>query len=164
MNISRHLVALALPSDFRTQTLLETETDKSTSGFVFILSGGAISWRSKKKSITAQSTVEAEYISMSFAVRELIWLRRMSLDTGVSTLSGLKLYSDNEGAISLSRNDVANERTKHIEVIFHFVKDHVAKGSVVLKYIKTEEMTADIMTKALGSVKHAKFTKAMGMS
>ena len=101
---------------------------------------------------------------MYFAVRELIWLRQMSPDTGFSTLPGLKLYSDNQGAIILSRNDVENERTKHIEVKFHFVKDHMATRAAVFKYNKTEEVTADTMTRALASVKHAKFTKAMGMN
>ena len=87
----------------------DRDTSKSTSGFVFMFSGGAISWRSKKQTITAQSTVEAEYIALSYSIRELIWLPRMVRELKIKKpQTGITLYGDNQGSISLSRNEIAN--------------------------------------------------------
>lgn len=136
---------------------------KSTSGHVFKFAGGAVSWRSKKQNVTAQSTVEAEYIATSFAVREALWLKRLLFDLGY-TSNATVLYGDNQGALGLAKNDVISERTKHIDVKFHFIKEHIKNGNIKNVYIPTTEMVADIMTKALEVKKHRTFIKAMGMS
>lgn len=137
---------------------------KSVSGYVFIFAGGAISWRSKKQELVAQSTVEAEYVSMAYAVRETIWLRRMLADLKQlkTKIDKTTLYGDNQGALAIARNDISNERSKHIDVKYHFLKQHVKEGTVDLTYIHTTEMVADIMTKSLVSTKHKYFSKKMG--
>ncbi|CDF38077.1 unnamed protein product [Chondrus crispus] len=141
----------------------DQNTRKSTSGFVFILAGGAISWRSKKQTVTAQSTVEAEYITFSYAIRELLWFRKMIEDVYGKRLQKTILYGDHQGALSLASNEIQNERTKHIDVKYHFNKDYIADHTVILQYVSTEKMTADVMTKALGSVKHRRCVEELGM-
>ena len=148
-------------SDFATDRI----SRKSMSGFVFKLAGGAISWRSKKQDTIAQSTLEAEYIAMSYTVREAVWLRRMLSEIKARTkLKPTVVFGDNQGAMELAYNDVINERTKHIEVKYHFSKEKVQDGTVVFNYIPTQEMTADIMTKNLPAVKHKYLIKKLGMA
>lgn len=104
-------------------------TDRtSTSGYVFMHSGGAVSWKSKKQDVIAQSTVEAEYIAMSY-IREALWLKRMLQDLSI-TKNSMVLFADNQGAMSLCENDVINDRSKHIDVKFHFIKDHIKNGNI----------------------------------
>ena len=140
----------------------DKETRKSTSGYVFMLSGGAISWRSKKQTIVAQSTVEAEYIAMSFAVRELLWLQKICREVNLC-YRNLLLYCDNQGAISFAGNGTVNDRTKHVDVKYMFVKDHVKMGTVKLQFIATGEMKADMFTKALDKTKHLYHMHGIGM-
>lgn len=137
---------------------------KSTSGHVFLTGGGAVAWRSKKQKVVAQSTVEAEYIATSFAVREALWLQRLAMDLCPTVKGGILLYSDNQGSIALGKNDVTNERSKHIDVKFHFIKDHIQKRNVIVEYISTNQMAADAMTKSLPRIKHEKFSKMMGVN
>ena len=104
---------------------------RSTSGFSFHLAGGAVSWRSKQQTSTAASSVEAEYIAMCAATKQALWLSRL-----LSDLSGrpekfvIKVKVDNEGAISLSKNTVDNDRTKHIDVQYHFTREKVERREV----------------------------------
>ena len=140
----------------------DTQERRSTSGFVFISSGGAIYWRSKNQSIVAQTTVEAEYVALSHTVREALWLRKLIAPT-TEEAGTIPIYCDNQGALSLSQDDITNERTKHIIIKYHFVKDHVQKQDIDLKYIPTGRMIADIQTKALGNVKHSFFCAGMGI-
>ena len=140
----------------------DVENRYSTSGACFLFGGSAISWRSKKQSIVAQSSVEAEYIALSFAVREALWLRKLDGVFG-SGSTPLGLGVDNQGALALSRDVVQNERSKHIDVKYHFIRHHVATGTVELNYIPRAEMVADVMTKPLGATKHKLFVDMMGM-
>ena len=75
----------------------------------------------------------------------------------------LKICSDNQGTLALAHDDVSNERAKHIDIKYHFIRDHVQSGNVDLVYVKSELMVADIMTKPLGRQKHYLFVKMMGM-
>ena len=130
------------------------DTRKSTSGSVFISSGGAISWSSKKQSLTAQSTVEAEYIALSFAAREALWLRQLCNETQHTTTDSVSLGVDNQGCIDLTEQDQLTENSKHIDLKFHFLKDHVQAGNITLKYVPTDQMPADFFIKALLKGKH----------
>lgn len=128
------------------------------------LSGGPISWRIKKQDTTAQFTLEAEYIPMSFAVRETVWMRRMSSEiTAEAKLILTVIFGDNKGAIELAYNEVTNERRKHVEVKYHFSKEKVQDRTVVSNYISTQELTANIMTKNLPSVNHEYLVKKLRM-
>ena len=139
------------------------DSRKSTSGSVFIFSGGAISWSSKKQPIVVQSTVEAEFVALSFAVREAIWLRQLCFDTDVSIGEAVTIGVDNQGCIAISEQDRLSERSKHIDLKFHFVKDHVKEGTIVLEYIPTDLMAADILTKPLTKHKHEANLRLIGL-
>ena len=121
----------------------------STTGNVFMLGGGAISWISKKQSVVALSTAEAEYIALSSATQEVIWLRRLLTDLHLPENGPTKIWEDNQGAIAISKNPVAHGRTKHIDIRHHFVREAVCNKVVDVKYCPTEVMVADIFTKAL---------------
>ena len=140
---------------------------KSTSGFVFKYNNAAISWRSKKQTIVAQSSCESEYVGISFAVREALKLDRLFKDDfGISSIAsnkGMVLFVDNQGAMKIAENDSITERSKHIEVKYHFIKHHIKAKKVHLEYVPTDEQIADVMTKLLAVQKHSKFTAGMGM-
>jgi len=142
---------------------------KSTSGYVFTLAGGAVSWKSKKQSLVSLSSTEAEYVSCSEAAREAIWLRRLyheiTKDRLKSTTPAIQLLlSDSQGAISLAQAPRFSDRTKHIDIKYHFVRDSCANGLVRLGFISTAEMTADVMTKALPRDAHQKHIRGMGLT
>ncbi|XP_028107019.1 uncharacterized protein LOC114306062 [Camellia sinensis] len=95
---------------------------KSTSGFCMFLSDSLISWKSKKQTIVARSTAEAEYRAMAHATAEIVWLRNLLFELGVPQSSPTSLYCDNRSAIQIAHNTVFHERTKHIKLDCHFVR------------------------------------------
>ena len=146
---------------------------KSTGGFVFSMANGPVSWSSRKQTIVAASSCEAEYISLSTASKEAIWLRRLANDVlRCAPTQGIKkkskdptpLKSDNQGAIALAQNESINRRNKHIDIAYHFVRDAVKRGEVVLEYVPTTAMVADVFTKPLGRVLFEKFCLGIGLS
>ena len=138
---------------------------KSIGGFVFLLNGGAISWASKKQRSIALSTTEAEYMAMTQASKEIIWLQVLLEELGA--LTHIKqmstLYGDNQGALALARNPEYHARTKHIDIQYHFVRELVLAEKVYLEYCTSADMIADIMTKSLPRPAHDKHLTAMGM-
>ena len=142
---------------------------KSTSGYVFTLASGAVSWKSKKQSLVSLSSTEAEYVGCSEAAREAIWLRRLyheiTKDQLKSTIPAIQLLlSDSQGAISLAQAPRVSDRTKHIDIKYYFVRDTCANGLVRLGFISTAEMTPDVMTKALPHDAHQKHIRGMGLT
>ena len=121
---------------------------RSTTGNVFLLSGGAVSWLSKKQATVALSTAEAEYIALSQAAQEGIWLKRLLSDLGVEAMSTL-ILEDNQGAIAIAKNPVNHSRTKHIDIRYHYIRECVQNGQIELQYCPTNDMKADIFTKPL---------------
>ena len=142
----------------------DVSTRKSVSGFVFLLAGGPISWASKKQSIVAQSTLEAEYVAMSTTVREAVWLRRMYAEVfNTPRAAPTNIFGDNQGALLLAGKDVINAKTKQVEIRYHFTREKVQDGSVRFSYICSLNQIADIMTKSLGRGKHTDIVSMMGM-
>lgn len=125
------------------------EDRKSTSGYTFQWSGATISWRSKKQSCVALSTAEAEYVALSAAVQEALWIRQLLSDLTTGGVNQIQMMEDNRSAICMATNPRFHGRTKHIDLKYHFVRDHVKKGDVVINYCPTEDMVADILTKSL---------------
>ncbi|XP_076620058.1 uncharacterized protein LOC143341211 [Colletes latitarsis] len=121
-----------------------TEDRKSFTGYCFNLAGAAISWVSKKQKTDALSSVEAEYMSMSEAAKEAIYLQRFFSELGFESKSKINLYCDNQGAIRLAENPVFHNRTKHIDVRHHFVRNVLKEKEIKIKYIPTGEMIADL--------------------
>jgi transposase InsO family protein len=136
---------------------------RSTTGYAFLLCGGAVSWQSKRQRTIAQSTVEAEYMAAASATKEAIWLR--SLLTGIGCAPGhpTVLRVDNEGAIKLAENPRHHDLTKHIAVRYHLIRHHIAEGTITLTHISTQLQTADCLTKGLLREKHGEALRLLGM-
>ena len=98
---------------------------RSTTGYCFLLGDSLISWRSKKQTIVARSSTEAEYRALAATTAELIWLRWLLQDLCVNYSTAIKLHCDNRSAIQIAHNDVFHERTKHIEIDCHFICHHL---------------------------------------
>ena len=136
---------------------------KSTSAYVFTLSGGAISWKTKKQTIVAQATCEAEYVAANECTKEAIWLRRLLADLKLRNESPTLIWGDNQGSLALAKNPVNHQRNKHIDVKYHFIRDQVSKGAVELKYCPTNSMLADVLTKAVDKQQFNLLVTKMGL-
>lgn len=121
---------------------------RSTTGYCFFLGDSLISWRSKKQSLTSRSSTESEYRALADTTQELLWLRWLLSDMGAPQISATPLWCDNRSAIQIAHNDVFHERTKHIEIDCHFIRQHVMRKTVCLQFISTTDQPADIFTKA----------------
>ncbi|PSS32217.1 hypothetical protein PHLCEN_2v2016 [Hermanssonia centrifuga] len=131
--------------------------------YVFTI-GGAISWSSKRQDIVCLSTTEAEYIALTHAAKEAIWLHHL-LDKVFPKQFKLPItvYSDNQGAIALSKDDRFHTRTKHIDIHFRFVWQYVEDGTLNITYLPTDRMLADALTKALAGPQLTKLAGAIGL-
>ena len=141
----------------------DMDTRRSTSGYVFQLGNSTVSWCSRKQATVAKSSTEAEYVALSTATQEGIWLRRLLSGLKVDTRNATVIYEDNQGAIDLSKNPKHHDRTKHIDVCHHFVRERVASKEISVIYCPTNDMTADVMTKGLTTVKYQKFSEMLGV-
>ena len=135
----------------------DLDTRRSTSGYVFQINGSTVSWCSKRQSCVTRSSTEAEYVALSHATQEIIWLRRLFKDIGEKQEQPSIMNEDNQGAIELSRNPRFHKRTKHIDVAYHFVREKVNDKSIKVSYCPTDQMLADIMTKSLPRQTFQKF-------
>jgi len=149
----------------------DTNDRKSTSGFVFLLSKGAISWQASKQKIVALSTTEAEYVACCEASKKAVALRRIYEDlTRISEkecpsspLPPTMILVDNQGALKLIQNPRFHKRTKHIELKYHYIRQVYDQGLITIDYISTQHMSADILTKPLPSNLHWQHVKGLGM-
>ncbi|WVZ63907.1 hypothetical protein U9M48_013501 [Paspalum notatum var. saurae] len=121
---------------------------KSTSGGCYLLGRSLVLWSSKKQNCVSLSTAKAEYIAAGSSCAQLLYMKQMLKDYGVE-LSRIPLLCDNESAVKLANNPVQHSRTKHIDIRHHFIRDHVAKGDILLRNVGTKEKLADIFTKPL---------------
>ena len=137
---------------------------KSTSGYVFHMGSGAISWASKKQSIVALSTAEAEYVAATAAACQAVWMRRMLRSLGQEQAKATVIFCDNSSAIALSKNSVFHKRTKHIDTRFHYIRELVNNGEIVLEHCRTQEQVADILTKPLDQKSFEFLRKCLGMT
>lgn len=136
---------------------------RSYTGYVFLISGAAISWKSQKQRTVALSSTEAEYMALSEATKESIYLQSVLVELGLVELSDVKLFCDNRGAISLAENRVMHSRTEHIDIRYHLVRQGIREKKLRLNYLSTTNMTADVFTKALPKLKHAECTEDVGL-
>ena len=142
----------------------DTMTRNSRSGYVFQIGDTSISWKSKQQSVVAASSVEAEYIAKSHAVKESLWIRTICQEFDLLIdRKPFKVFADNTGAIALANDSIISNRSKHIDVSYHLIRDYVEMGKVILEYISTDLMVADGLTKALAAVKHKKFVEMLGL-
>jgi len=140
------------------------DTRQSTTGYVFQVFGGVVAWRSKRQPTTALSTMEAEYMSSSGAARQAAWLRQLLNDLGFRQDSPTMIYNDNTAAILLAKNPVNHDRAKHIDIIYHHIRDELRQGKIDLSYIPSAQNLADALTKALPEASHSRLSAKLGMT
>ncbi|RVX00154.1 Retrovirus-related Pol polyprotein from transposon RE1 [Vitis vinifera] len=122
---------------------------RSTSGYCTYVWGNLVTWRSKKQSVVSRSSAEAEFRAMAHDICEGIWLRRVLKELKISDEEPMKMFCDNQSAISIAKNPVHHDRTKHVEIDRHFIKEKIEEGIIKMLYVPTCLQTADILTKAL---------------
>jgi hypothetical protein len=122
-----------------------------------------ISWQSRKQSSIALSTAEAEYIDACSASCEVIWLRKLLTGLFDLEMRETAILYDNQSCIKMTENHVFHDRSKHIEIRYHFIRDMVQRGALKLQYISTDEQVVDVMTKPLSRVKFEHFRDKLGI-
>lgn len=153
----------------------DTENRRSTGVYICTISDGtptsahtAISWSSKQQQTVALSSTEAEYMPLTQACKEAIWVRRLLAElstemTSYDTSTPITIFADNQGSMALSKNPEFHSRTKHIAIQHHFIREKVSSEKVILEYLPTGDMLADLLTKALPREKVERFRKEMGV-
>ena len=123
-----------------------------------------VSWKSKKQTCVALSSTEAEYMALCQASKESVWMADFLGSLGVSLQGLVVINADNQGSIALTRNPVFHDRSKHIDIQYHFARDLIRAGRISLNYVPTAEMLADLLTKSLPRARHLCLSKAIGLS
>jgi hypothetical protein len=136
---------------------------RSVSGTVFTIAGGAVTWQAQKQKSVALSTVEAEYMAACQAAKDAIWLRAFLMGLGLSTTVPTNILCDSQGAIALAKNPEHHQRSKHIDLRYHFVREQVTGGAIALVYTSTSDMAADQLTKPLSREMHNRCIRSMGL-
>ncbi|XP_058724364.1 phospholipid-transporting ATPase 2-like isoform X1 [Vicia villosa] len=154
-------------------TTLEAYTDadyagsivdrRSTTGYCTFLGGNLVTWRSKKQNVVARSSAEAEFRAMAQGICELLWLKIILEDLKIKWEGPMKLYCDNKSAISIAHNPVQHDRTKHIEVDRHFIKEKLDSGLICTPYVSSHGQLADILTKGLSCSNFERIISKLGM-
>ncbi|XP_036327158.1 secreted RxLR effector protein 161-like [Rhagoletis pomonella] len=137
---------------------------KSCTSYVFKYQNGSISWTSKTHPAVAPSSAEAEYMALSAASQEAIWIQQFLAELTTDEVKPIKIYSDNQSAINMGQNEIYSPRTKHIDIRHHFVRECINNGNVKLEYTNTIQMVSDNLTKPVNNGKHAFCTKNFGLS
>ncbi|GJV71462.1 retrotransposon protein, putative, ty1-copia subclass [Tanacetum coccineum] len=138
------------------------DTRRSTSGSIQLLGDRLVSWSSKRQKSATISSTEAEYIALSGCCAQVLWMRSQLTDYGFG-FNKIPMYCDNKSAIALCCNNVQHSRSKHIDIRFHFIKEHLENGVIKLYFINTEYQLADIFTKALGRERIGFLINKLGM-
>ena len=131
----------------------DVETRRSTTGYVFFIGSSPVSWCTQRQGTVALSATEAEYMSVSAAAREAVWLRSFLFDVGYPCQAPTKIRCDNKGAVSLTANPIRHRANKHIDIRHHYVRELVDRKKVTIIWTSSQNMVADIMTKPIPKVK-----------
>ncbi|KAG8481669.1 hypothetical protein CXB51_026598 [Gossypium anomalum] len=137
---------------------------KSNSGYAFTLGSAMFCWSSKKQSIVAQSTAEAEYVVAAGAVNQAIWLRKILADLNLYQKEAIEIFCDNKSAVAITKNPIFHRRTKHFSIKLHVVKEMEQAREIELVHCNSEDQVADIFTKALCTSRFIKLRKELGVS
>jgi len=138
-------------------------TRRSTTGWLFTLNGGAISWSSRRQATVAASTAEAEYIAAAGAAKEALWLRKLMADLRLP-VGAVAIAEDNQACMAMATNPEGTGRAKHIDIAHHLVRERTATGEVSLVPVRSSEQPADGLTKALTGPAFTTFRLRMGVT
>ncbi|KAI0995035.1 hypothetical protein K3495_g13146 [Podosphaera aphanis] len=141
---------------------------KSTSGNVARLYGGPVSWESRKQKSVATSRTESEYVSQTMCVKQALWIGQILRDMEFGNYIGdnpmlVNIKGDNQGAIALAKNPHILERSKHIDIKYHLIRDLIEAGQIAISYIPTNQMPADGLTKPLEKNLFSEFKRLIGL-
>ncbi|BFG28414.1 hypothetical protein CerSpe_146880 [Prunus speciosa] len=139
------------------------DTRRSTTGYVFKLGSGTISWCSKRQPTVSFSTTEAEYRAAAMAAQEITWLTQLMNDLHQLVDYSVSLYYDNQSAVHLAENPAFHARTKHVEIHYHFIREKVLQEEIEMRHINTDDQVADLFTKGLSTGKFKKFRRQLNV-
>ena len=141
------------------------DSRRSTTGWVFTLAGGPISWNSQRQKTVATSTLDAEYVAGAEAAKEAIWIRNFINDLGIPGIyvKSVPLYIDCNSELRLTRNPEFHSKSKHIDVKHHFIREKVDDGVISTERVSTKDNLADVLTKALPRDTHEDLVTRMGL-
>ena len=135
---------------------------QSTSGGCQFLGNRLVSWSSRKQSCIALSTGEAEYIAAASCTSQVLWMKSQLLDYGYR-YQQVPIYCDSQSAIAMAHNTIQHSMSKHIDIRYHFIKDHILKGDVELIFVHSDQEIADVFTKPLDETAFVRFLRMLGM-
>jgi hypothetical protein len=136
---------------------------RSISGYAFLIGNGAVAWSSKKQNTAALSSMEAEYLAILHTAKHALWMSSLMKDLGFGSDEPMVIHADNQSAIHFSKDATDHNRTKHIDIRHHFVRDHITAGNIDIQYIHTDENSADIFTKTLSRDKYEHLAISLGV-
>jgi len=124
---------------------------RSTSDYFTLVGGNLVTWRSKKQKVVALSSAEAEFRGIAKGITEVLWIKKLITEIGFPPQLPSQLKCDNKAAISISENPIQHDRTKHVEVDRHFIKEKIEDSSIELPFVRSEDQLVDILTKVVTS-------------
>jgi hypothetical protein len=144
----------------------DLDTRRSTTGYIFTVYEERVAWKSRRQSTVALSTTEAEYMASADVIRQATWLRLLldNLQIGLPTNIPVSILNDNNGCIALSKNPVHHERSKHIAMPHHFLREKVVDNTVKLDFVPSADNFANTLTKALPQPAFEQLREQMGIS
>lgn len=139
------------------------DTRRSTSGYVFMMSGGAVAWRSKRQVTVALSTVEAEYVAMSRCVQQMSWMHNWLDEVKIKHSLPGTIKGDNRGAIALTKNTKDHGKVKHIDMRHHYIRELLQSGAITMEQVPSTDNLADLFTKPLPRDHHHRLLTALNI-
>lgn len=139
------------------------DTRRSTSGYVFIMAGGAVTWSSKRQATVALSTVEAEYVSMSRCAQQMVWMQNWLSEAKIKYALPGVIKGDNRGAIALTKNTRDHGKVKHIDIRHHYIREMLQSGAIAVEQVSSADNLADLFTKALPRDLHHRLLAALNI-
>ena len=144
----------------------DPKDNRSTNGYVILMQGGPVAWKSQKLGSVALLSTEAEYVRQTMNATTVMWSQNLLHElriSGTIPKNATVIYADNQGAIKLAKNPIFQKQSKNIAIKYHYTRDIIQAREITLKYKKTKEMIADSLTKPLGPIAFKQFVKCLGL-